>query len=107
MREVQVEAREPELLERLIGPGRTQRFQQIAARTRASLAGRQVLNVNSTAAGGDVAELLQTLVAYGRGMGIDARGRSRSPRKPADGRSDRSASNQYPTTVALSHMPSR
>jgi trehalose synthase len=32
-----------------------------------------VVNVNSTATGGGVAELLQTLLAYARGVGIDAR----------------------------------
>jgi trehalose synthase len=32
-----------------------------------------VLNVNSTASGGGVAEMLQTLLAYARGAGIDAR----------------------------------
>jgi trehalose synthase len=32
-----------------------------------------VLNVNSTAVGGGVAEMLQTLLAYARGSGVDAR----------------------------------
>ena len=32
-----------------------------------------MLNVNSTGAGGGVAEMLQTLLAYARGAGIDAR----------------------------------
>ena len=35
--------------------------------------GRTVINVNSTAAGGGVAEMLQTLLAYGRGAGLDIR----------------------------------
>ena len=35
--------------------------------------GRRVVNVNSTATGGGVAELLQTLLAYARGAGVDAR----------------------------------
>src|SRR5919197_1611743 len=39
----------------------------------AALAGRAVWNVNSTATGGGVAEMLQTLLAYVRGAGIDAR----------------------------------
>ena len=38
-----------------------------------ALSGRAVLNVNSTAAGGGVAEMLQTLLAYVRGAGVDAR----------------------------------
>ena len=39
-----------------------------AAQTQA-LAGRSVFNVNSTAAGGGVAEMLQTLLAYARERG--------------------------------------
>ena len=71
MRPVEVEALAPQRLESLIGPNRTQRFQETAAAARAFLAGRRVLNVNSTASGGGVAELLQTLLAYARGVGID------------------------------------
>jgi trehalose synthase len=44
-----------------------------AARARDLLAGRIVWNVNSTASGGGVAEMLHVLVAYIRGMGIDIR----------------------------------
>src|SRR5262249_57026408 len=42
-------------------------------RTRAVLEGRTVWNVNSTAAGGGVAEMLRSLMAYARGAGLDAR----------------------------------
>jgi trehalose synthase len=35
--------------------------------------GRTVWNVNSTAAGGGIAEMLRSLMAYARGAGIDAR----------------------------------
>ncbi len=38
-----------------------------------ALAGRVVWNVNSTARGGGVAEMLQSLVAYARGAGVDTR----------------------------------
>ena len=37
------------------------------------LGGRSVLNVNSTATGGGVAEMLQALLSYARGAGVDAR----------------------------------
>src|SRR4029077_2108498 len=37
------------------------------------LAGRAVWHVNSTARGGGVAEMLQSLLAYARGAGVDAR----------------------------------
>ena len=73
VRQVEVEALAPERLEALIGPERAQRFQDTAAAARTFLAGRRVLNVNSTAAGGGVAELLLTLLAYARGVGIDTR----------------------------------
>src|SRR5215475_1996111 len=48
-------------------------FERVAEATQAMLAGSSVLNVNSTAAGGGVAEMLQTLLAYARGAGVDAR----------------------------------
>jgi trehalose synthase len=68
---VHVEALAPERLEELIGPERAGQFETTAATARELLAGRRVVNVNSTAAGGGVAELLQTLLAYARGVGID------------------------------------
>jgi trehalose synthase len=37
------------------------------------MAGRSIWNVNSTAVGGGVAEMLQPLVGYARGAGVDAR----------------------------------
>jgi trehalose synthase len=49
------------------------RFEQAAEVARETLAGSSVLNVNSTGTGGGVAEMLQTLLAYVRGAGIDAR----------------------------------
>jgi len=42
-------------------------------RTEAALRGRVVWNVNSTAFGGGVAEMLRSLLAYARGAGVDAR----------------------------------
>jgi trehalose synthase len=43
------------------------------ARSRELLAGRAVWHVNSTAAGGGVAEMLQSLLAYALGAGVDVR----------------------------------
>lgn len=71
--EVEVQAMDPQRLEQLIGPERAARFEAVAAGARTLLAGRSVVNVNSTASGGGVAELLQTLLAYVRGLGVDAR----------------------------------
>jgi trehalose synthase len=55
----------------LIGPDRAKRFEETAEAAREMLAGRRVLNVNSTASGGGVAEMLRTLLAYARGAGVD------------------------------------
>lgn len=68
---VDVQARDPAQLEALIGPARAQEFEATAEAARSFLAGRRVLNVNSTGVGGGVAELLQTLLAYARGVGVD------------------------------------
>jgi len=73
LREIGVQAIDAARLEPLIGAERMARFEQVAAAARATLSGCSVLNVNSTGAGGGVAEMLQTLLAYARGAGIDAR----------------------------------
>lgn len=57
----------------LIGKRRTHRFGSTLQKARKQLAGRTVWNVNSTATGGGVAEMLQTLLAYERGCGFDSR----------------------------------
>jgi trehalose synthase len=56
----------------VIGPERAARFVDTAQSAREMLAGRTVLNVNSTASGGGVAEMLRTLLAHARGAGVDA-----------------------------------
>jgi trehalose synthase len=71
--EVDVRAVAPELLTAFVGADRADHFAQAAALARERLDGRRVINVNSTASGGGVAELLQTLLAYARGVGIDTR----------------------------------
>ncbi len=73
LQEVEVQALDPARLEPLIGPERMAGFEATAELAQRALAGRAVLNVNSTAAGGGVAEMLQTLLAYVRGAGVDAR----------------------------------
>jgi trehalose synthase len=49
------------------------RVREAARRGPKLLAGRSVINVNSTARGGGVAEMLRPLVAYARGVGVDSR----------------------------------
>ena len=73
LHEVDVQAIDAARLEPLIGTERMARFEQAAEAAREALAGSSVLNVNSTGAGGGVAEMLQTLLSYARGAGIDAR----------------------------------
>ena len=52
------------VLEPVIGTERYARLLTAAARFRDRLGGRTVWNVNSTAVGGGVAEMLQVLVGY-------------------------------------------
>ena len=73
LQEVHVPPIEPARLETVIGQERTARFEVSAAAMRDVLRGRRVFNVNSTATGGGVAELLRTLLANARGVGIDTR----------------------------------
>ena len=54
----------------MIGEKRLARLLELASRTRERLDGRRVVNVNSTATGGGVAELLHVLLGYARGAGI-------------------------------------
>jgi trehalose synthase len=73
LEEVEVEALDAARFEPLVGPERMARFEAVAEETRERLSGRAVVSVNSTAVGGGVAEMLQTLLAYARGAGVDAR----------------------------------
>jgi trehalose synthase len=57
----------------VLSPDQAEAFERAAGEGRELLHGRVVWNVNSTARGGGVVELLQPLVAYARGAGIDAR----------------------------------
>jgi trehalose synthase len=57
----------------LVGDERFDRLLDTARQAQGALAGRAVLTVNSTAVGGGVAEMLQRLVGYDRGLGLDAR----------------------------------
>jgi trehalose synthase len=70
---VTVNAVDPTRLEPDIGPERMSGLMEIAGRVRERLHGRTVWNVNSTASGGGVAEMLAQLVGYGVGAGIDTR----------------------------------
>ena len=71
--EVQVDELPPERFEAVLDAPQWEALSAANARAREIFAGRRIISVNSTAAGGGVAEMLQSLVAYGRGAGVDAR----------------------------------
>jgi len=73
VQEVAVDAVELGRLESLLDVERRARLARSAERGRALLEGRTVWNISSTAAGGGVAEMLQTLLAYSRGAQVNSR----------------------------------
>ena len=74
MEEVRLAPRPPEALSDIIGPERlADLVDRDAVAMRSALRGRSVININSTPAGGGVAEMLQVLLPLTRGADIDAR----------------------------------
>jgi trehalose synthase len=73
VREVQIDATPLERLAPLLGEARAEQLRAYVVLARTLLADRVVWNVNATASGGGVAEMLTTLLAYGRGAGVDTR----------------------------------
>jgi trehalose synthase len=71
MRRVEVMPIDPRRLEPLIGGERTASLLATADALTERLDGRRLVNVNSTATGGGVAELLHTLVGYALGVGVE------------------------------------
>ena len=67
---VEVPCRPVSLLEPIIGEARYRQLAGAADQVRHMLAGRTIWNVNSTAVGGGVAEMLQALVGYVTDLGI-------------------------------------
>jgi trehalose synthase len=63
---------EPGRLEVFVGRERVEILERTADRLRVELGGRRIVNVNSTATGGGVAEMLQTLLGYVRGTDLEA-----------------------------------
>jgi trehalose synthase len=57
----------------VIGARRSAQFQAALKHVRATLRGHTIWHINSTARGGGVAEMLQTMLAYERGAGLDVR----------------------------------
>jgi trehalose synthase len=71
--EVTVPPRSPEPFDSLLPRPLAEDFRRAIEEGRRLLDGRVVWNVNSTAKGGGVVELLRPLVAYARGVGVDTR----------------------------------
>jgi trehalose synthase len=59
--------------ESILSPQQAAHLGEAVARSRRVLDGRVVWNLNSTARGGGVAEMLVSLLAYARGLGVDVR----------------------------------
>jgi trehalose synthase len=71
--EIDVPIRDPEQFRGVLPREHFEEFLRGAEEARALLRGRVVWNVNSTARGGGVVELLRPLVGYARGLGVDVR----------------------------------
>src|SRR3954463_9330160 len=73
MQEIEIGPMNPGRFRTILAPARFEEFERAAVRVRRLLEGRVVWNINSTARGGGVVELLAPLLAYARGAGVDAR----------------------------------
>lgn len=73
MREVEIRPIPLSRLAGLLPPDRAARIGSYEHLARKVLGDRTVWNINATSKGGGVAEMLQALLAYGRGAGIDTR----------------------------------
>jgi len=71
--EVEVAPLAPDRFESVLEPEQYDAFRETVEESRQLFEGRTIWNVNSTAAGGGVAEMLGPLLAYARGAGVDAR----------------------------------
>ena len=71
--EVTVTPLDPERLRAVLAPDALAGFEHTIARGRELLKSRTFWNVNSTAYGGGVAEMLRSLLGYARGGGLDTR----------------------------------
>jgi trehalose synthase len=73
MQEVEIAGIRREQLRAVLSDERNDAFDKAASAARSLLDGRVVWNVSATAQGGGVAEMLQTLLALARGVGVDTR----------------------------------
>ena len=73
MEEVEISPTSPDRFEELLEPDRYRRFADALDGAARALSGRTLWHINSTAEGGGVAEMLQSLLGYLRGVGIETR----------------------------------
>jgi trehalose synthase len=73
IRQVHIGTRSVERFRSVLAAEEVEEALAVARQARQRLSGRVVWNVNSTAVGGGVAEMLQSLLAYTRSLGIDTR----------------------------------
>src|SRR3954451_11903890 len=73
LQQVEIAPLMPERFREVLTSAQDRQLDATIEQGRQVLRGRVVWNVNSTARGGGVAEMLQSLVAYARGAGVDAR----------------------------------
>src|SRR5688500_5289532 len=71
--DVPIQARSIEAFETVLGASAIAAVVRRRERAREALDGRGVWCVNTTAAGGGVAQMLRSSVAYARGAGVDVR----------------------------------
>ena len=71
--EVEISSMDPSRFGSVLAPEQVEAFEQGVEEARRLLDGRVVWNINSTAHGGGVVELLRPLISYARGAGVDAR----------------------------------
>ena len=63
----------PDRFKQILDAQQAEELDRTIALAQQGFAGRVIWSVNSTARGGGVAEMLQSLIAYSRGAGVDAR----------------------------------
>ena len=73
LQEVQVRPRPIELLLPIVGEDQIRETTRVGGEMRRRMEGRVFWNVNSTARGGGVAEMIRSLLPYVRGLDIDTR----------------------------------
>lgn len=73
VQDVPLDSRPTSVFHRIVGTEAMSSLERTASRLRDRVRNRIIWNINSTAAGGGVAEMLHALLPYARGLGIDTR----------------------------------